>query len=270
MPTTIRFFGAAAFEIVTSGGFRVIVDPFMDENPVSPVRSADLERVDLVLVTHGAYDHLGDADKIARRDGAPIVCGPEVKEALLSRGMLAEQVLALAWGMVVDFRGLRVRPVESRHTSRVRLADGRWATGFPMGFIVYADEQTRIYHMGDTALFGDLRLIGELYRPNVTLVHVALPDVIKAGDARVVTGELTPYEAALACQWLQTDYAVTCHYLDATCGEVQEFKRLIQGMTADGRPAIQMIALQPGESWGPPSPLPPLPVGEGPGVRGED
>lgn len=249
MPTEIRFFGAAAFEVVTSKGLRVMIDPFLDENPVSPVKSSELGKVDLVLVTHGAYDHLGDADKIARRDEAPIVCGPEVKEALISRGMPAEQILAVPWALVVDFKGLRIRPIESRHTSRVRLADGRWATGFPMGFIVYADDQTRIYHMGDTALFSDLKLIGELYRPNITLVHVALPDVIEAGAARVVTGEMTPYEAALACQWLQTEYAVTCHYLDATCPEVRDFTSLIAGMAADGRPTIKPVVLQPGESW---------------------
>lgn len=249
METKIRFFGAAAFEVVTSQGLRVMIDPFLDENPVSPVKSADLEKVDLVLVTHGAYDHLGDADKIARRDGAPIVCGPEVKEALISRGMPESQILAVPWALVVSFKCLRIRPVESRHTSRVRLADGRWATGFPMGFILFVDEHTRIYHMGDTALFSDLRLIGELYRPNITLVHVALPDVIEAGEARVVTGEMTPYEAALACQWLQTDYAVTCHYLDATCTEVQEFCSMIRGMATDLRQTVTPVVLQPGQSW---------------------
>lgn len=249
MPTQIRFFGAAAFEIVTGNGLRVMIDPFLDENPVSPIRAKDLDKADLVLVTHGAYDHLGDADKIARRDGAPIVCGPEVKEALISRGMPAEQILAVPWALVVEFGGLRIRPVESRHTSRVQLADGHWATGFPMGFIVYVDEKTRIYHIGDTALFSDLRLIGELYRPNITLVHVALPDVIKAGEARVVTGEMTPYEAALACQWLQTEYAVTCHYLDAACQEVREFVGMINGMATDGRSTVKPIVLQPGESW---------------------
>lgn len=249
MGTQIRFFGAAAFEIVTSQGLRVMIDPFLDDNPVCPVRSSDLAKVDLVLVTHGAYDHLGDAEKIARRDEAPIVCGPEVKEALLSRGLPSEQILAVPWALVVDFKGLRVRPVESHHTSRVRLADGRWATGFPMGFIVYADAQTRIYHMGDTALFSDLKLIGELYRPNITLVHVALPDIIEAGAARVVTGEMTPYEAALACQWLQTNYAIACHYLDADCPDVREFRALVEAMAADGRPTITPIILQPGETW---------------------
>jgi L-ascorbate metabolism protein UlaG (beta-lactamase superfamily) len=249
MTTRIRFFGAAAFEVVTPHGLRVLIDPFLDDNPASPVKSNDLEKVDLVLVTHGAWDHLGDAAKIAARDGAPVVCGPEVKEALTLGGLPPEQVLQLAWGMCVDFRGLRVRPVETRHTSRARLPDGRWATGFPMGFIVYADDRTRIYHMGDTALFSDLRLIGELYRPTIGLVHVALPDVIEAGDARVVTGELTPYEAALASQWLGLDVAIPCHFLDVECDEVRQFTALLDQMRADGRATVRAVALAPGAWW---------------------
>jgi L-ascorbate metabolism protein UlaG (beta-lactamase superfamily) len=253
MNTRIRFFGAAAFEIVTPAGMRIMIDPFLDDNPASPVKSKDLDRVDLVLVTHGAWDHLGDAAKIAARDGCPIVCGPEVKEALTLGGLPQEQVLQLAWGMAVDFRGLRVRPVETRHTSRVRLPDGRWATGFPMGFIVYVDERTRIYHMGDTALFSDLRLIGELYRPTIGLVHVALPDVITAtgttGEARVVSGEMTPYEAALASQWLGLDVAIACHYLDVDCEEVRQFTALLDQMQADGRATVKPVALAPGGWW---------------------
>jgi L-ascorbate metabolism protein UlaG (beta-lactamase superfamily) len=249
MATRLRFFGAAAFEIVTPAGLRVLIDPFLDENPASPIKSKDLEKADLILVTHGAWDHLGDAAKLAARDGAPIVCGPEVKEALTLGGLPADQVLQLAWGMCVDFRGLRVRPIETRHTSRVRLPDGRWATGFPMGFIVYADDRTRIYHMGDTALFSDLRLIGELYRPSIGLVHVALPDVIEAGDARVVTGELTPYEAALASQWLALDVAIPCHFLDPDCSEVREFTSLLETMRADGRSTVRPVVMRPGDWW---------------------
>lgn len=249
MATQIRFFGYASFEVVTSKGLRIIIDPYLDASEVSPVRSADLDRVVLVLVTHGAWDHIGDSAKIALRCGCPVICGPEVKEALVSQGVPAEQVLSVAWGLGVDFRGLRLRPVESHHTSKALLADGRWAAGFPTGFVIYADEQTRIYHMGDTALFGDLRLIGEVYRPNVALVHVSLPDSAKAGDARVVTGEMTPYEAALACQWLQAEYAIPCHFLDPDCDDVRAFVGLLETMAVDGKPKTKPIVLRPGEWW---------------------
>lgn len=249
MATKIRFFGFAAFEIVTAGGEHVIIDPYLDKSAVSPVKSADLEKVDLILVTHGAWDHLGDTYEIARRHGAPVVCGPEVKEALVMQGLPAEQVLAVAWGLEIDFRGLRVRPVESRHTSRVSLPDGRALVGFPMGFILYTADGARIYHMGDTALFSDMRLIGELYKPNIGLVHVTLPDAAHAGDAQIVTGEMTPYESALACQWLGLEYAVACHYTDPECDDVRQFVRLAKDMDVAGRPPFKPIVLKPGEAW---------------------
>jgi L-ascorbate metabolism protein UlaG (beta-lactamase superfamily) len=249
MATRLRFFGYASFEIVTAAGLRLVIDPYLDASAVSPVRAADLERVDLLLVTHGAWDHLGDSAQIATRWGCPVVCGPEVKEALLSQGVPEEQLLSVAWGIAVDFRGLRIRPVESRHTSRALLADGRWSTGFPMGFIIAAAEETRIYHMGDTALFGDLRLIGELYRPNVVLAHVSAPDSAHAGEARVVTGEMTPYEAALACQWLQAEYAIPCHFLDPECEDVGTFVGLLERMVVEGKPGTKAVVLAPGEWW---------------------
>lgn len=249
MTTKLRFFGFAAFEIVTEAGVRVIIDPYLDDSEISPVKSDDLEKVDLVLVTHGAWDHIGDAGKIARKHNAPVISGPEVKEALLSCGVPESLLLATAWGLEIDFRGVRVRPVESRHTSRARLADGRWSTGFPMGFIVYVDERTRIYHMGDTALFSDLRLIGELYKPNIALVHVALPDAARAGDAKVVTGEMTPYESALACQWLGVEWAVPCHFSDPNDPDIVAFVDLAKGMTTGGRPTFQTKVLRPGDWW---------------------
>lgn len=86
MSTRIRFFGVAAYELVTPDGKRILIDPFLDENPGSPVRSDALERVDLVLVSHAASDHLGDAEAIATRTGAPVVCGGEVKAYLTARG----------------------------------------------------------------------------------------------------------------------------------------------------------------------------------------
>src|SRR5947209_16969367 len=84
-PTTrIRFFGVAAYEIVTRDGCHVLVDPFLDENPGSPVTHDRLERVDLVIVSHAAYDHLGDTGAIARRFGCPVICGGEVKAYLMA------------------------------------------------------------------------------------------------------------------------------------------------------------------------------------------
>lgn len=111
----LRFFGVAAYELVTTGGQHVLIDPFLDENPGSPVKSHELDRVDLIVVSHAAYDHLGDTEILARRTSAPIICGGEVKAYLVARGVPAEQIRATTWGIRVEVAGVEVQPVECRH-----------------------------------------------------------------------------------------------------------------------------------------------------------
>ncbi|MCI0620495.1 MAG: MBL fold metallo-hydrolase, partial [Acidobacteria bacterium] len=99
--TQIRFFGVAAYELVTSRGQHILLDPFLDENPGNPVKSDHLDRVDLILVSHAAYDHLGDTEKIARRTGAPVICGGEVKAYLMAKGIPESQIRATIWGIAL-------------------------------------------------------------------------------------------------------------------------------------------------------------------------
>ena len=90
-PTTrMRFHGVAAYEILTRDGLRILCDPFLDQNPGAPTKSTDFDRVDLVVVSHAAFDHLGDTDKIAAKYGCPVVCGGEVKAWLMDRGIPAD------------------------------------------------------------------------------------------------------------------------------------------------------------------------------------
>ena len=110
MPVSIRFLGTAAFQITTANGKRILIDPYLDENPVSPVAVADLERVDLLLVTHAAYDHLGDAEAILRRfPDLPLICGADVRGYLMHRGIDGGRLRAIPWGMTVQEAGVRVR-----------------------------------------------------------------------------------------------------------------------------------------------------------------
>src|SRR6266540_5824866 len=106
--TKIRFFGVAAYQIVTSQGQHILLDPFLDENPGSPVKSDQLERVDLIIVSHAATDHLGDTEAIARRTGAPVICGGEVKAYLMAKGIPGTQIRANTWGIRVEVAGIEV------------------------------------------------------------------------------------------------------------------------------------------------------------------
>ena len=82
MSTQLTFFGVAGYQIVKPDGTTILVDPFLEANPECPIKVKDLEKVDLILVTHGAFDHVGDAAEIARKFKAPVVCGVDVKNLL--------------------------------------------------------------------------------------------------------------------------------------------------------------------------------------------
>lgn len=214
--TRIRFHGVAAYEIVTRAGQRILLDPFLDANPGAATKSDGFDRVDLVIVSHAAFDHLGDTDKIAAIYGCPVVCGGEVKAWLIDRGIPATQVRATTWGIRVRVAGVEIQPLECRHWSQIRLRDDSFISGVPMAFIVYPDENVRFYHYGDTALFSDLKLQAQLYRPNIGCIGIANPQEIlhlNPMPGEMLTAEMSPYEGVLATQWLGLKAVLPCHYV---------------------------------------------------------
>jgi L-ascorbate metabolism protein UlaG (beta-lactamase superfamily) len=252
MSTKIRFFGVAAYELTTKAGLHILIDPFLDENPGSPVKSAELARVDLILVSHAAPDHLGDTEAIARRTGAPVICGGEVKAYLMAKGIPPEQIRATTWGIAVEVAGVKVQPLECHHWSQIRMPDGTFASGVPMAFIVYADPGVRFYHYGDTAIFSDLKLQAELYQPTVGCVGIANPEEILHRNpmpGRMLTAEMSPLEGALAARWLGLKTVLPCHYINPDCPEVREFQEHLALAEKEGAQVPRSIVLKPGESF---------------------
>ena len=250
MTTHIQFLGISAYRITTDDGRVVMMDPFLDANPVSPLKVTDLDRVDLILVTHAAFDHLGDTEDIAKRTGAPVVCGGEVKAYLVAQGVPGPQVRAVVWGLEVDIAGFRVRPVESHHWSQCTLPDGSLVSGVPMGFILYSEPGVRIYHHGDTALFSDLRLIGELYQPNVGFIGVTnAPEILARleGPGLLTTGEMDPREAALAAQWLGLDVVLPCHYSHPDTDDMRAFLSHLDEARDRGEQVPEAVVLRAGD-----------------------
>lgn len=253
LTVSIRFLGTAAFEITTAEDERILVDPYLDENPVSPIGVADLDRVDLLLVTHAAYDHLGDTEAILRRfPDLKLICGADVRGYLMYQGIDGDRLRAVPWGMMIEEAGVRVRPVESRHWSYVQTEDLRAFSSVPLGFVVHAGEGRRIYHTGDTALFSDLRLIGESYRPTVGLINVGVPREHRGkahGVEEYLTGEMDAREAAMACRWLRLRYAIPCHHDDPTLPEIVRFEEALNLARQDDPTAPEPIILVPGETF---------------------
>jgi L-ascorbate metabolism protein UlaG (beta-lactamase superfamily) len=214
--TRIRFHGVATYEIINSKGQRILLDPFFDQNPKRVCASTDFDHVDLVVVSHAAFDHLGDADRIAAKYGCPVVCGGEVKAWLMDRGIPATQIRATTWGIRVKVAGIEIQPLRCDHWSQIRLKDGSFISGVPMAFIVQPDENLRFYHYGDTALFSDMKLQAELYRPNVGCIGIANPQEIlhlNPMPGEMLTGEMSPYEGVLATKWLGLETVFPCHYI---------------------------------------------------------
>jgi L-ascorbate metabolism protein UlaG (beta-lactamase superfamily) len=248
--TRIRFFGVAAYELTTGRGQGILVDPFLDENPGSPVKSHELEKVDLIVVSHAAADHLGDTEAIARRTGAPVVCGGEVKAYLTARGVPATQIRATTWGIAVEVAGIRVQPLECHHWSHIRMPDGTFASGVPMAFVIYTDPGVRFYHYGDTAIFSDMKLQRELYQPTVGCIGIANPlEILDRNPmpGQMLTAEMSPREGALAAEWLGLETVLPCHYINPECDQVREFNLLLEQAGRDGRKVPRSLVLRPGE-----------------------
>lgn len=247
MSTSIRFLGTAGFEIV-GPKWRALIDPFLTGHSFAPVTPEAIETPDIILVTHAAFDHLGDTAAIALRTGAPVVCGGDVRHLLMDEGVPAKQIQASIWGVVVKVAGILVRPVECHHWSMSVRKNGQALTGTPLAFIIETEPGVRIYHYGDSSYF-DMRFIGELYQPTVGLLGCSQPfeleeDAVQAGQE--LTGELSAEEAARVAEMLSVKVAVGCHYFTHNA-DTKEFLEKVPVFDNTGK--RQAIAPLPGDTF---------------------
>jgi L-ascorbate metabolism protein UlaG (beta-lactamase superfamily) len=248
MTVKIQFFGFAAYKITTSNGTNVVIDPYLNDNPVSPIKAKDLDKVDLLLLTHNAYDHLGDAPELIRRDKCPVICAKDVVHALTTlHGIDPDLMRVTIWGMAMEVLGVGVRPIESHHWSFGVTPDGELLSGPAMGFILEAAPDVRIYHPGDTAITYDMKLWGELYKPTVGLMHVTLPEGSLPHMECYRCGELTVYETLLASQWLGLDHIIASHYADPENEDVKQFLSLAAEAAKSGGYSPKVSVMKPGE-----------------------
>jgi len=200
--TTITWYGHACIQVRSPGGKTILIDPWFG-NPLSPRSAAGVDRCDILLVTHGHSDHVGDSVAIARRT-RPF--WPAIHELSLQlshdlRGSGVD-VVGMNKGGTVEHDGIRITMVHADHSA------GDWSEaaratrylGEPVGFVVELENGFRVYHAGDTDVFGDMRLIAELHRPELALLPIG--------------GHYTmgPREAAFAVQLLGVHDVVPIHW----------------------------------------------------------
>ena len=160
----ITWLGHAAFELVSSGGTRILIDPFLKENPATPAEFKDLSRYkpNFILVTHSHGDHMGDAIEIAKASKAKLVTVNF--PALFEKQALPEELIqTVNVGGTVSLGDVRVHVVPAMHGSE--------PSGRPVGFVVEFSDGRSVYHQGDTWIFGDMALIQEFYHPDIILMN---------------------------------------------------------------------------------------------------
>ena len=191
----LTYLSHSCFLIETSS-HRLIVDPFLTGNPLAKVKSSEID-CDYILVSHGHEDHLGDAVELSKRTGAIIIANFEVAMTCAKRG--AEKVHPMNPGGGWDFPFGRVKLTVAHHSSSNQTLDGFVYLGNPCGILIEADGKI-VYHAGDTALFGDMKLIGEL-----NLIDVA---ILPIGD----NFTMGPEDAAIAAGFLDAKLSIPMHY----------------------------------------------------------
>ena len=194
--TTLTWLGHSSFRFDTPGGKRVYIDPFLNGNPKCPESEQTPERVDIIAITHGHGDHVGDAVELAKEHGATVLAPVELAN-WLSGKQGVENVIDANKGGTVDIDGVRFTLVNAFHSSSNN--DGEYM-GEPCGIVVTVENGTKLYFAGDTCVFGDMQLIGRIYSPDVAILPIG--------------GHYTmdPKEAAVALELLGVKRCVPCHY----------------------------------------------------------
>ncbi|MFH1087359.1 MAG: metal-dependent hydrolase [Chloroflexota bacterium] len=226
---TIAYFGAAAFKVTTARGKKILIDPYITRNPMCRQKLDFFYDVDVILVTHGAHDHLGDSVAIMKGSKAVLVCGRDVAAFAIDKGIPGERIQGTVYGDEKDFDGVRVKTVNAIHNSRIDTATKSYI-GMAMGYVLTLENGIRIYHAGDTAIFGDLKLAGMLYRPNVLLVGIS-------GVTATSVIEMNYREAALATLWIGPDIVVPMHYPPES-DEARKFGEAVKVVAPNVEPAI--------------------------------
>ena len=227
---SITWFGHSTFVVRTPGGKRLLFDPWLSSNPSCPDSMKKPPKVDLILASHGHFDHIEDLVACARESGAPVVGIFELCDWLTRKGIA--NTSPKNKGGSQEIGGVRVTMTDARHSSGYFDNGQMVYMGEPAGYVVRLEDGMSIYFAGDTSLFGDMRLIGEVYAPTIAFLPI--------GDRFT----MDPAQAARAADLLGVKQIVPMHWgtFPLLTGTPDALRALVEPR------GIQVLDLTPGET----------------------
>ena len=231
MQFSFTFLGHSTFLFRTTTGKRVLVDPWLETNPACPPDLRRVRELDLMLLTHGHRDHTADAVGVARATGAQVIAPYELAVWLEEKGL--KRLTAMNPGGSISTLGLEISMVPAVHSSSIEEETPPRYGGVASGYVIRFEHGLTIYFAGDTALFGDMRLIGQIYQPSMAFLPIG--DVYTMG----------PEQAVIACKLLGVKDVVPMHFgtFPELTGTPARLKELV---SATG---VNVIEVRPGESF---------------------
>lgn len=227
MSHTLKWLGHSAFMLTTAGGKVILIDPWLEGNPMAPIGVSDLPKADYVLITHDHSDHASDVPAVVAQTGATLISQPEICSKYRELGVPEDKIIygiGMNIGGTVSLDDIQVTMVDAYHTSEV---------GAPSGFVLTLEDGKVLYHAGDTSLHVNMQTWGELFDIDLALLPIGN---VFGMEAR---------QAAIAMKWLKAKKAVPMHY--------KTFPILAQSAddfvseAAKTVPDAQVIVIEPGE-----------------------
>jgi L-ascorbate metabolism protein UlaG (beta-lactamase superfamily) len=230
--TRITWLGHATVLIQTAGGTNLLIDPFIAQNPKYP-KNFDLpSKIDYVLLTHGHGDHISDVVPVAKKHGSTVVAIYELADYVAGQGVDSAKTIGINLGGTVQLGDVAASMVDAKHSSGAQDKNGTHYVGVAAGYVLSVANGPVLYHAGDTHVFGDMRLIGELYHPDVAMLPIG--------------GHYTmgPREAALAARYIGAKTVLPLHFgtFPPLTGTPDELAKLVDA-------GIQVVPWKPGDTF---------------------
>lgn len=227
--TKITWLGHATVLIQTGDGTNLLIDPFIAHNPKYPKDYKLPEKIHYVLLTHGHGDHISDAVPVAKQHGATVVAIYELAAYIGSKGV--SQTIGINMGGTVQLDDVAATMVDAKHSAGAQDELGTHYAGIAAGYVLTIAGGPVLYHAGDTTVFGDMKLIAELYRPEIAMLPIG--------------GFYTmgPKEAAMAAKLLAAKKVLPIHF-----GTFPPLKGTPDELAALIEPGIQVVRCRPGET----------------------